>query len=121
MLVERHIVAIEMPDDATMTAAVNVAARTAVARATRLERARHSQLARLIGREHAIAGALRATPPLREVQPGLFEQRALRGSADVAREHGQIRDELERSVVRLEEGANICAGVPQLVLFLASR
>ena len=71
-------------------------------------------------RYFAIAAVL-GTAPLNEVQPGLFEQRALRDSARLARRQIEIRDELDRSVLAAESAASISAGTPFLVLRLTSR
>ena len=119
-LVERHVVAIALANLEALDAARAAAARSARARANRVRRDRTKQLPDQIAREHAIADAL--NPALvKELQPGLFEQRALRGSAEIVRDRIQIRDALDRAVVRLEQAADISAGVPRLVLLLTGR
>jgi hypothetical protein len=107
--------------DDPIAAASREAAKSAAARAHRLQRFGQSQLAIRIGREHAIASVLREAPRTGELQPGLFERRALRASVDLARTIAEIRDGLDRSVIALEDAATISAGAPALVFLLTGR
>ena len=72
-----------------------------------------------VRRERAIAAAL-ADRPIAELQPGLFEQRAVRDAAAVERRQASIHDELERSLARLDQASSISTGTPDLVVWLKS-
>jgi ERCC4-related helicase len=120
-LMERHAVAMMVPEAAPIAAAASRAITSATARAARLQRFHQSQLAVRIGRERAIAAALRLAVPLNQLQPGLFEERAIRHSAAVAHRANEIRDALDRAVLSLEDAASVSPGTPALDVLLVGR
>ena len=73
-----------------------------------------------IGREHAIAAALPNRPDRWNCSPGCSSSARVRSSAEIARDHVQIRDELDRAVMRLDQAADISAGLPRLVFWFTS-
>jgi superfamily II DNA or RNA helicase len=124
--VEEHVVAVRVPEAASherrelvTEAARHIAVRHLMPRAARVGRWLQRRHADLAVRERAVADALDADTRLAEVQPGLFDRRALR-TFEAARNLAiESRSDRARSIADHDRPATATVGRPRLALILS--
>ncbi len=103
-----------------LEAARQTALRLVQPRARRLQRLRRAQAARAAERERAIARALADGFGPSQLQPGLFDRRALRAAEAIARIGNRIQHDLDDRLRRMEDAARVDAGAPVLELAIGT-
>jgi superfamily II DNA or RNA helicase len=121
--VERHVVCVRdasgpRADRADVTAAAAAVARRLATRVRRLRARRLHEQRRASRVERAIADARPRHHASGELQPGLFDRRAINQAADAAGADAEIRAALDRRLEALEAEASIQSGTPALVAVL---
>ena len=87
-------------------------------RVRRLQRLKRAECADASDVERAMTQAMLSERPEVEVQPGLFDRRALSAESAATADTSEIRHALQRRLDALDAGATVAAGVPGLIAVL---
>jgi superfamily II DNA or RNA helicase len=108
------------PDAAVIASARDMASRVVQPRARRLRHLRGAAHDRRVALERAIAGILTCELTPAELQPGLFDRRALRAGESAAQSIAAIQRDLHDRLARLDDERLIDVGIPILELAVGS-
>src|SRR4029079_18398706 len=102
--------------DDVLSEARNVAIGAVRARVRCVTRLRGFEAASLAAREQEISNALAASVRTNQIQPGLFDRRAIRSADESRRADDVIRRQFLEFLARCEQQSVIAAGTPALIL-----
>jgi hypothetical protein len=108
-----------LPSAAVIAAARYMASRVVQPRARRLRRLRAGAHDRCVALERAIAGILTCDLTPAELQPGLFDRRALRAGESGAEAVAAIQRRLDERLARIDDERLVEVGAPVLELAVA--